>query len=263
MSSANPREPIGTFAPWLRTSPRRYGFALLAVLVATLARYGLGLALGLLPPFVLFFPTIIVVALLAGFGPGIFATLLSAASVGYFFWAPLNLYGVSRVRDIIGLGLFSCIGSFIAWLAALYRRREARIREFERVVEGLDEMIVVVDRDYRYVIANRAFLRYRQANSEHVIGRRISEVLDPEVFESAVKEKLDECFQGKTVRYDLRYKYPSLGTRDLFISYFPIGGPDGVDRVACVLRDITERKRAGAAIIPNADRSIERCGGGN
>jgi PAS domain S-box-containing protein len=46
------------------------------------------------------------------------------------------------------------------------------------------------------------------------------------------------------VQYELRYEYPSLGERDLFISYFPIEGPDGVDRVASVLQDITQRKKA-------------------
>jgi PAS domain-containing protein len=35
------------------------------------------------------------------------------------------------------------------------KQAEARLREYERVVEGLEEMIVVIDRDYRYVIANQ------------------------------------------------------------------------------------------------------------
>jgi len=35
--------------------------------------------------------------------------------------------------------------------------RPRKTSEYERVVEGLEEMIVVVDRDYRYVIANRSF----------------------------------------------------------------------------------------------------------
>ncbi len=33
-----------------------------------------------------------------------------------------------------------------------------RLRQFERVVEGLDEMIVVADLQYRIVLANRSFL---------------------------------------------------------------------------------------------------------
>ena len=39
------------------------------------------------------------------------------------------------------------------------KRTEKTLREYERMVEGLEEMIVVVDREYRYVIANRAFLQ--------------------------------------------------------------------------------------------------------
>ena len=38
-----------------------------------------------------------------------------------------------------------------------------RFREFEAVVENVEEMIAVVDRDYRYLMANRTFLNYRGA----------------------------------------------------------------------------------------------------
>ncbi len=128
------------------------------------------------------------------------------------------------------------------------KRSEARLREYEKAVEGLEEMIVVVDRNYRYVLANRAFLNYRGMEKEQLLGRLISEVLNPGVFEDVAKEKLDECFRGKVVTYELRYKYPQLGERDLSISYFPIEDPNGIARVACVLQDITERKRAEAAL---------------
>jgi PAS domain S-box-containing protein len=129
------------------------------------------------------------------------------------------------------------------------KRAEARLREYEKAVEGLEEMIVVVDRNYRYVLANRAFLNRRgMENKEQLLGRLVSEVLNPGVFEEVAKKKLDECFQGKVVTYELRYKYPQLGERYLSISYFPIEGPNDIDRVACVLQDITERKQAEAAL---------------
>src|SRR3984957_2164499 len=123
-------------------------------------------------------------------------------------------------------------------------RSEERLREYERVVEGLADMIVVVDRDHRYVIANRAFLNYRNVEREQVIGHRVDEILEKETYDSIVKEKMDECFGGKVIHYELKYTYPRLGTRALFASYFPIAGPTGIERIACVLRDITERKRA-------------------
>jgi len=124
------------------------------------------------------------------------------------------------------------------------KRTEERLREYEKVVENLQEMIMVVDRDYRYLIANRAFLNYRSLERDQVVGRLVSDVLDKEVFDKVVKQKVDECLQGNIVHYELRYNYPRFGERDLFISYFPIQGPAGIDRVACVLEDITEPKRA-------------------
>jgi len=125
---------------------------------------------------------------------------------------------------------------------------EERLREYEKVVEVVDDKIVVVDRNYCFLIVNRAFLYHRNLNRDQVIGHHVSEFLDPAVFERIVKPKLDECFQGKVVTFELRYAYPELGERDLFLSYFPIEGPEGVDRAACIMRDITEQKRAEEAL---------------
>jgi PAS domain S-box-containing protein len=130
-----------------------------------------------------------------------------------------------------------------------------RFREFEAVVENLEEMIVVVDRDYRYLMANRAYVDYRGAVREQLIGRHAREVLGPEVFDGVVKPKLDECFQNHVVNFEMKHTYPQRGERDLFISYFPIYGPTRVERVASVLRDITERKRATEIIRQERDRA--------
>ena len=125
---------------------------------------------------------------------------------------------------------------------------EERLREYERVVEGVEEMILVVDRDYRYVIANRAYLTYRGMEKAQVVGCRVDEVVNAEVFEKKIKSRMDECFQGRVVQYEMRYEFPTTGERDLLVSYFPIEGATGVDRIACVLQDITERKRVEEAL---------------
>ena len=222
MSFADRREAIGASAYWLHTWPRQYGAALIGVTVAGLTRYGLEVAFGFTQPFVLFYPIIMLIALLGGLGPALFATLLSGAFAEYFLMEPLNSFAVRNSGDVVGLVLFGAIGVTISWLGDLFRRRAKRLQEFEKAVEGLEEMIVVVDRDYRYVIANRAFLSYRGMKKEELIGRRIPEILGPGAFETTVKEKLGECFRGKIVQYEMRYVYPKRGERDLFISYFPI-----------------------------------------
>jgi len=77
-----------------------------------------------------------------------------------------------------------------------------------------------------------------------VIGRPVSATLSQAVFDGVVKEKLDRCFAGQVVRYEMKYLHSMLGDRDVFVSYFPIEGAAGVDRVACILQDVTERRRA-------------------
>jgi PAS domain S-box-containing protein len=134
---------------------------------------------------------------------------------------------------------------------------EAKLLEYERAVEGAEEMIVVVDREYRYLIANNTFLKMRKMTKAQVVGRFAHEVLNKGVFEALVKEKLDECFQGKVVKYEMKYTYPELGERDIFISYFPIEGTTGIDRVACIMQDITERKSAEEALSTVSQKLIE------
>jgi formate hydrogenlyase transcriptional activator len=362
---------------WLRSWPARYGLAVLAVAAAAILQLGLRWLGFLHLPYLMFLPAVLVTALLAGFWPGIAATLLATVTGGYFIFsfpgghegesellrpmlflilgafltllahsrreaaealgereAELNraqvvahigswhydiARGTLRLSDeayrILGLpvkaelslqqgrdmvhpddlvrldsawdtalasGTFNersriTVGGETRWVRIqasiehdaqgappravgtvqdITERRVAkeRLEEFEKVVESLEEMIVVFDRDYRYVIANQAFLKHRGLRKEQVIGHRVPELLDPEVFRNIIKAKLDECFRGKVVQYGLRYNYPTLGERDIFASYFPIERPEGVDRVACVLRDITEKKRVREQLRASEDR---------
>ena len=123
-----------------------------------------------------------------------------------------------------------------------------RLREYENVVEGVEEMIAVIDRDFRYQVANRAFLRYREKARDEVIGRYVWEVLTPAVFENVIRPKLEKCFAGEVVRFEMDYSYPQLADRHLLVSYFPLAGAAGVERVVCILQDMTDIKRAQKAL---------------
>jgi formate hydrogenlyase transcriptional activator len=137
-------------------------------------------------------------------------------------------------------------------------RVEERLREFERVVENLEEMIVVVNREYRFVLANRLFLNYREMRKEDVVGHLVVELVNPDVYETLIKKKLDECFQGKVVNYELKQVYPRVGEREISITYLPVEGSAGIDRVACVVRDVTERRRAEEALRESEARERAR-----
>jgi PAS domain S-box-containing protein len=134
---------------------------------------------------------------------------------------------------------------------------EDKLREYERAVEGSEEMIAVVDREYRYLIANRKLLNMHKMTKEQVMGHSAREVLNQGVFDAVVKEKLDECFQAKVVRYEMKYRYAELGERDVSVSCFPVEGATGVDRVAFIMQDITDRKQVEEVLAGISRRLIE------
>ncbi len=124
------------------------------------------------------------------------------------------------------------------------KRAADSLLEYERVVENLQEMILVIDREYRYLIANPAYLRYRNLAQDQVVGHKVRELMGSELFDGVIQSKMDECFQGKIVNYEISVNYPTLGLREVQVSYFPIEGAYGVDRISIVLQDVTERNRA-------------------
>ena len=150
-------------------------------------------------------------------------------------------------------------GSVVKWFGSCtdiedMKEAEIALRENERVVDGLEEMILVVNRDFHYVLANHAFLDFRGMSAEQVVGRSVEQVVGRETFATHVKEKMEECFRGNAVEYEMNYDFPSRGRRDLHVSYFPIEGPKGVERIACVLQDITDRKRVEEALFKSEER---------
>lgn len=110
MSTADRREPIGASPHWLRPWPRRYGFAVLAVAAATVLTFGLQQLGPLHTAFVLYFPAVVLVAMYAGFGPGILAAVLAVTAADFFFLEPVNSFKIRTPEDLIGVILFALVG---------------------------------------------------------------------------------------------------------------------------------------------------------
>jgi PAS domain S-box-containing protein len=158
--------------------------------------------------------------------------------------ARTSLVSYQPARDEAG----EVVGVSVAVLDFTARKQaEEQLQRYERVVEGLEEMIVVIDREYRYVLANRSFLDYRATTREKLLGSLLSDFSGKEIFENVVKGKLDECFKGNVVNYELNITYPDLGLREMQITYIPIEVSGGVTGAGCVLRDMTERNRMAQA----------------
>ena len=123
-----------------------------------------------------------------------------------------------------------------------WKEAEKTLREYEKVVEGSRDMIAVVDRNYRYRLANEAYLKYRDIGKEEFIGKSCAEVLGSDLFEQTVKGYMDRCFLGEVIQYEMKLTYPRIGERDMLIFYLPIKHPEGIDRIVAVMRDVSQKK---------------------
>ena len=133
MSKAELGARIFNSARLLRSWPSQYAFAVVVVAVATALRFGLERLGPFHFPFILFYPAVVLVAMRAGFWPGIAATVMAAISGGYFFVEPRNSFAIRTVEDVVGPLLFALIGVALTVLTA--SRNRARhalaVSEFE------------------------------------------------------------------------------------------------------------------------------------
>ncbi len=111
----------------------RYGAALVGVGAAYLLRVLLERwGTGELPTYITFYPLIMVVALLAGPGPGLVATVAAALTADYFVIEPHGSFFIAKPIDAIGMVFFLAMGAFMSTVAHLYRRSRAKAAAYDR-----------------------------------------------------------------------------------------------------------------------------------
>jgi PAS domain S-box-containing protein len=86
-----------------------------------------------LPTYVTFYPAVMVVALLAGFGPGLLATVLTVLTAAHWILPPEGL-AVDTPVDRLSLVVFAGMGLFMSAVAELYRRSRQKAAAYDREV---------------------------------------------------------------------------------------------------------------------------------
>ena len=201
----------------------RYGLAILAVAAA----FGLRIVLiacvgGELPTYILFYPAVMAVALLAGLGPGLLATVSAGLITGYWILPPVGQFSINTPADRLGLALFTCMGVFMSVVADLYRRRRSKaaaydrelaLRELQREKEFLADLLEYASQpfavgypDGRLGRLNHAYEQLTGYSSDELHAIDWSATLTPPEWRELEKQKLDELNRGgRPVRYEKEY----------------------------------------------------------
>ena len=145
------------------------------------------------------------------------------------------------------------IGELETQLAALDRqctlqdlekdKARAKLIRYERIISSTPDLISMVDKQYRFRMANDAFLNSFATSPEDVIGQHVSGILGKELFDSVIRKRLDRALAGETVVIENWFDLPRKGKRFLATTYHPVAVEStDIDYVAVDSRDMTELK---------------------
>jgi PAS domain S-box-containing protein len=164
----------------LRSRLTRYGFAVIAVVLAFLLRKAIEPASGTGAPWVLLFGAILLTSILGGVGPGILASALSLPLGASFSWPN----GFTAGEVAIQTGMFAIDATVIVYLSHLMMRaRRAAERSAARVEALLDlapDAVIVTGPDRRIIEVNRATCRLLRSERGELLGKTVRDLLRPE-----------------------------------------------------------------------------------
>ncbi|MGA2641933.1 MAG: response regulator [Spirochaetia bacterium] len=236
----------------------RYVVAVMIVAATFVIRWALSLAVGPgLPPFIVFYPAVMVVALLAGMGPGLLATAV-ASSIAAFWVLPLQGHAATiRAADALGLALFALMGVFMSLVAALFRRAKERaagyqhelsVRESEKRFSTVFHaspigMAITRFADGRYLDVNEEFLRLMGYLRDEVVGEtayHLQAWVIPEERDAFVAQLSEQRrVQERTAQF--RKKSGEIWIARLSAEVIEVTGEKVI---LSLLRDITDQNRA-------------------
>jgi PAS domain S-box-containing protein len=263
----------------------RYAFATLLVFAATAARFWADDLIHT-QAFPTYFFAVLVTTAVAGAGPAILATLLSAIAGAFFFIEPRGSWQVAEQGDAVRIAVFVLVGLSVAAFAfarekAFQRAVKAEVELAEAragedaaakvkaresfiagVLDSLPHNIAVISATGVVLSINRQWARFacenRGENAFVSVGanylkvsRRAAEHGDP--YAKAALEGLESLLRGEQATFEMEYPCHAPDQQRWFVMH-AARAESAPAAVVISHTDITERKRAVDALRESEER---------
>ena len=248
--------------PWLNLT-LRYILAVIIVLIAFWLYFVMTDLFGPgLPTYILFYPAIIIVALLGGFGPGVLATSISVLLAVIWIIPPSGQLEITSAIEGVGAVIFTTFGVIISAVSELYRRNKVKAAAYDKemalretlkekeflanILERASQPFAIGFPDGGLGLFNPAFEQLTGYTKNELHSIDWSTKLTPVKWRQMEQQKLDELNKsGEPVRYEKEYirKDGSLVPIELLVS-ITLDKDGEPEYYYSFITDITERKNA-------------------
>ena len=255
-----------------RAPPARYAMAVVVVVASFLLRFTMVRFLGAeLPPFLFLYPSVMLVAVLGGLGPGLVATALAVVGTDYLVLAPVHHFAIIRASDALSLTVFAAMGVLMSLLAerhqrsllsiAAYKEEQALWMNQEKLdvaMASMTDAVFISDGKGQFLQFNDAFATFHKFADKTTCARALTEY--PEFLEVSMADgqlaplemwAVPRALRGETAANE-EYRLRRKDTGETWIGSYtfgPIRDPGGAIIGSVVVgRDITEQKRAQEAL---------------
>ena len=152
----------------------RYALALLATVVALLARMGLNPFLGDYVPYITLFPAVAFCAWYCGVGPSILSVVVAVMGAKYWLIPPTHSLRIVGMPQVIGILIFLSVSSVLLAMGEVRRRREQVLWAAQRELgEAVKERTVELDRTNQNLRELSARLMQLQDDERRRIAREL------------------------------------------------------------------------------------------
>lgn len=135
---------------------------------------------------------------------------------------------------------------------------EAVLIRYERAIASSSSLVSIIDTKFVYQLVNDSYLKVHEKKRSEIEGHTVAEIVGQDVFEGHVKPRLERCFAGETVEFEVWFESKGAGKRCLAVTYYPYRERDNsISGAVVTANDITEAKLLRDEVASSARRLSE------
>ena len=198
---------------------------------------------------------IALVSLLGSFSVSVVLSLVAVGALNFFFAPPLFDFRADDPEDIVRITTFLVTALIITALTTRRKHAEEELRaseaRFRTFVDHATDGFLVLDEDWTVLDVNRHACDSLGYSRQELIGKHKSD-FDVALDDASIQRLKQRMVAAEAITFDTRHRRRD-GTSfpvEVQVSQFEQGGR----RYLCLVRDISERKRAEEALRQSEER---------